>query len=68
LSNSSVISVSYLDIKDSAATGTADWQAYPANGNVDSGNNIGWEFINPVIIDASEYPTSLRSFTERRSF
>jgi hypothetical protein len=38
------VSVSFLDIQDSAATGGADWIALDANGNVDSGNNTGWVF------------------------
>lgn len=68
LDNSGVVSVSYLSIRDIAATGSADWQAYTSNGNVDAGNNIGWEFTNPSPILAAEYPVSFRSFTERRSF
>ena len=40
-----VVSVSYLDIQDSAATGGAAWQAYLKNGNVNSGNNTGWIFV-----------------------
>jgi len=42
---SGTVSVSYLDIQDSNATGGATWQAYTANGNVDSGNNLGWVFV-----------------------
>jgi hypothetical protein len=38
------VSVSYLDIQDSAATGGASWRAYTTNGNVNSGNNTGWLF------------------------
>ena len=38
------VSVSFLDIQDSAATGGASWIALDANGNVDSGNNTGWIF------------------------
>lgn len=68
LDNSGVVSVSYLSIQDIAATGSADWQAYTSNGNVDAGNNIGWEFTNPAPILTAEYPVSFRSFTERRSF
>jgi len=41
---SGTVSVSYLDIQDSAATGGATWQAFVANGNVNSGNNTGWNF------------------------
>jgi hypothetical protein len=42
--SSGIVSVSYLDIQDSAATGGASWRAYTTNGNVDSGNNSGWLF------------------------
>ncbi len=63
-----VNSVSYMDIKDIAATGYGEWQAYTSNGNVDSGNNVGWVFTAPSPLIASEYQISLKSFTERRSF
>jgi len=49
--SSGTVSVSYLDIKDSAATGGATWQALAPNGNINSGNNTGWSFGNYV--DAS---------------
>jgi hypothetical protein len=38
------VSVSFLDIQDSNATGGAIWQAFTSNGNVNSGNNLGWDF------------------------
>lgn len=41
---SGTVSVSYVDIKDIAADGGARWEAYLTNGNVDSGNNLGWIF------------------------
>lgn len=63
-----VNSVSYMDIKDIAATGYGEWQAYTSDGNVDSGNNLGWVFAEPPPLTASEYQISLKSFTERRSF
>lgn len=63
-----VNSVSYVDIKDIAATGYGEWQAYTSNGNVDSGNNVGWVFAAPPPLTASEYQISFKSFTERRSF
>lgn len=37
-------SVSFCSIKDLVATGGAFWQAYTINGNVDAGNNAGWDF------------------------
>lgn len=43
---SGTVSVSYLDIRDSNATGGATWNAFTSNGNVDGGNNLGWIFIN----------------------
>lgn len=42
--SSGTVSVSFLDIQDSIATGGADWQALTIDGNVDSGNNTGWIF------------------------
>ena len=41
---SGVVSVSFCSIKDINATGGAFWQAYTVNGNVDGGNNLGWDF------------------------
>jgi hypothetical protein len=41
---SGTVSVSYLTIKDSAATGGATFIASTSNSNVDSGNNTGWNF------------------------
>ena len=42
------VSVSYLTIQDSAATGGATWLAYVGNLNIDAGNNTGWVFFNNV--------------------
>lgn len=41
---SGVNSVSFCDIKDINATGGALWRSYTSAGNVDSGNNAGWDF------------------------
>ena len=41
---SGTVSVSYLDIRDSNATGGATWESLTSNGNVDGGNNTGWVF------------------------
>jgi len=41
---SGTVNVNYLDIRDSGATGGATWNALLTNGNVDSGNNSGWDF------------------------
>jgi hypothetical protein len=41
---SGTVSVSYLTIKDSAATGGATFNAFTSNANVNAGNNTGWKF------------------------
>jgi hypothetical protein len=41
---SGTTSTSYLDIQDNVATGGATWRALATNGNVNSGNNNGWDF------------------------
>jgi hypothetical protein len=41
---SGTVSTSYLTIQDINATGGATWQAYTTDGNVDAGNNDGWDF------------------------
>lgn len=49
LSNSGEkVTVNYLNISYSNATGGATWVAYESLGNFDSGNNTGWLFYNPV--------------------
>jgi hypothetical protein len=46
LSDSSGInSVSFVSVKDINATGGAAWEAFITNGNVDAGNNTGWDFL-----------------------
>lgn len=60
-------SVSFTSIKDIFATGGALWDAPTTSGNVDAGNNIGWDFGLPFVYDI-EFSPSLRSFTERRHF
>jgi hypothetical protein len=47
------VDVSYLSIKDSAATGVATFQAKPHNGNLDAGNNTGWTFPYDTVALAS---------------
>jgi len=39
-----VVSTSFLTIKDINATGGATWNSFTTNGNVDGGNNLGWDF------------------------
>jgi hypothetical protein len=60
-------SVSYVSIKDIAATGGATWNALLTNGNVDAGNNTGWDFGAPSS-SGIVYSPALRSFTERKQF
>lgn len=43
--SSGVNSVSYTSIKDINATGGATWNAFVTSGNVDDGNNTGWDFF-----------------------
>jgi hypothetical protein len=42
---SGTVNVSNLTIKDINATGGATWNAFVSNGNVDAGNNTGWDFF-----------------------
>ena len=42
--SSGTVSVSYLNISNSTATGGASWRAYTSNGNTNSGGNTGWIF------------------------
>jgi hypothetical protein len=46
--SSGTVNVIYLNIKDSNGTGGATWNAFTANGNVDGGNNLGWNFVPPT--------------------
>jgi len=45
---SGIVSVTYVAITNSAATGGAEWRAYTSNGNSDGGNNTGWIFTAPT--------------------
>jgi hypothetical protein len=42
---SGTVNASNLTIKDINATGGATWNAYVTSGNVDGGNNTGWDFF-----------------------
>lgn len=64
---SGTVTVSYLSIKDIAATGGATWNAYVDYNNVDQGDNTGWDFSNSPAID-NEFPIALRSFTQPKRF
>jgi hypothetical protein len=65
--SSGVNSVSFVSIQDINATGGAIWDAPTTNGNVDAGNNTGWNFGVPFSYDI-EFSPALRSFTERKHF
>lgn len=65
--NSGTNSVSFVSIKDINATGGAIWDAPGTFGNVDAGNNTGWNFGIPFSYDI-EFSPALRSFTERKRF
>lgn len=60
-------SVSFVSIKDINATGGAIWDAPETFGNIDAGNNTGWNFGLPFSYDI-EFSPALRSFTERKHF
>jgi len=47
---SGTVSVSYLTIQDIAATGGATWNAFTSNGNVNNGNNTGWNFTGSTSV------------------
>lgn len=42
------VSASNLTITDIAATGGATWNAFTTSGNVDGGNNSGWDFSSQL--------------------
>ena len=50
--SSGTTTVTYLNIKDSNATG-GSWIASPSSGNVNAGNNTGWLFLTSVLISES---------------
>lgn len=64
---SGVNSVAFCDIKDINATGGATWDSYAANGNIDSGNNLNWNFGGTPAV-TTEVTYQLRSFTTPRRF
>jgi hypothetical protein len=45
---SGTINASNLTIKDINATGGATWNAFTTSGNVDAGNNTGWDFFTQL--------------------
>lgn len=64
--SSGTVSVSFLNIQDSNATGGATWEAFTTNGNVNSGNNLGWDFGASIYLAAiSELATASDSIVSR---
>lgn len=53
------VEVSYVSIKDISATGGANWNAFLKSGNVDAGNNLGWDFFPAVRQVFSQVFTSI---------
>lgn len=39
-------SVSFVSLQDINATGGATWDAFVEDGNIDAGNNLGWDFLS----------------------
>ena len=56
--SSGTVNASFLNIQDSNATGGATWNAFTSNGNVNSGNNLGWLFTSGTYVDAAAAITS----------
>ena len=53
------VEVSNVSIKDISATGGANWNAFLKSGNVDAGNNLGWDFFPAVRQVFSQVFTSI---------
>ena len=47
--SSGTVDVTYLSVKDISTTGGATFNAFTTNGNVDAGNNLGWNFTPPPV-------------------
>jgi hypothetical protein len=45
---SGTVDVSYLTIQDINVTGGATWNAFVTDGNIDGGNNTGWDFFSQL--------------------
>jgi hypothetical protein len=65
---SGTVTAQFTTISDSNATGGATWNAYVNQGNIDAGNNDGWDFGLSPDVGGAEYTYSLRSFTQPRRF
>ena len=53
------VEVSNVSIQDISATGGANWNAFLKSGNVDAGNNLGWDFFPAVRQVFSQVFTSI---------
>ena len=65
---SGTVTAQYLTIRDINAIGGATWNAFVDQGNIDAGNNDGWDFGISPIVGGNEYTYQLRSFTQPRRF
>jgi hypothetical protein len=65
---SGTVTAQNLTIRDINAIGGATWNAFVDQGNIDAGNNDGWNFEISPIIGGNEYTYQLRSFTQPRRF
>jgi hypothetical protein len=65
---SGTVNVVDLTIRDINAVGGASWNAFVDQGNIDAGNNDGWNFGISPIVGGNEYTYQLRSFTQPRRF
>jgi hypothetical protein len=65
---SGTVNATNTTITDSNATGGATFNAFVDQGNIDAGNNDGWDFGISPIVGSYEYTYQLRSFTQPRRF
>jgi hypothetical protein len=65
---SGTVNASYLTIQDINAVGGATWNAFVDQGNIDAGDNDGWDFGISPVVGGNEYTYQLRSFTQPRRF
>jgi hypothetical protein len=61
------VDATYLTIQDIKTNGGATWNAFTTSGNVDAGDNTGWNFGGTPDVN-TEVGYRLRSFTQTRRF
>lgn len=66
--SSGTVTAQFMTIQDSNAIGGATWNAFVDQGNIDAGNNDGWDFGISPIVGSYEYTYKIRSFTQPRRF